>query len=383
MSTAGPLDILFCTLDYHPGAAGGAERQARLQAEALVKRGHRVTVCCPRNGDLPRRQVVDGVNVRRLYVFPHRPLSRVTYLITLTLFLLRHMRSFDLVHVHLANLQADVVVGLATVLRRPTYVKVACGGSAGEVKRLAKVAWLTRWTGLRRARRVQALSDEIAGELVSIGVAPERILRVPNGVHLPEPGVGEEADQKRELRHRLGLPEDRTIVLFVGRFAAYKGLHDLLAVWESREWPDAVLLLVGAPAVDKPMDPIVANERVIVHGWAEDVRPYLEAADVFVYPSYADGMSNALLEALAAGMPTVASRSGAAEEMIVDGESGILFDAGDRAQLARALDTILGDAELRDSFGRRVQDDIRKFSIDRVVDEIEREYRQMLGSGPA
>lgn len=375
-STEPRLDVLFCTWNYYPAPAGGAERQARLQAEALVRRGHRVRVICPRTDGLPRHDRINGVEVHRLFRLGYRYVMRLTYFASLTAYLLRHLRRFDLVHVHLANLQADVIVSLSALLRRPAYVKVACGGSVGEVRRLARVARVTRWTGLRRASRVQALSDEIETELVSIGVSSSRIVRIPNGVvslRVPN-GAGE----KGRARRRLGLPEDGAVVLFAGRFARYKGVHDLVAVWEQAMY-DATLLLVGAPAVDEPGIVPETGRGIVVHDWADDIGPYLAAADVFVYPSYHDGMSNALLEALASGLATVASRSGAAEEMIEDHESGLLFDAGDRPALRTALDEVLADRQLREAMAHGAERSASRYDIEKVVSEIERSYQRMLG----
>src|SRR5947208_13361587 len=175
------LRIVFFTWNYFPAPAGGAERQARLQAEELVRRGHEVTVVCPRTSG-ERSEIIGGVRVHRLPWIDRRPLQRLLYLAALLVFFSRNARRFDVVHIHLANLQADVIVPLARLFRRPVYIKVACGGSEGEVTRLAKVARLTRWVGLRHAAHVQALSQEIGAELISIGVRPERIVRIPNGL---------------------------------------------------------------------------------------------------------------------------------------------------------------------------------------------------------
>src|SRR5437660_5212439 len=121
-----PLRIVFFTWNYFPAPAGGAERQARLQAEELVRRGHEVTVACPRTTG-ERREIIAGVHVHRLPWTYRRPFQRVLYLGALFVFFLRNARQFDVVHIHLANLQADVIVPLARLFGLPVYVKVACG----------------------------------------------------------------------------------------------------------------------------------------------------------------------------------------------------------------------------------------------------------------
>jgi len=373
------LRILFCVWNYFPAPAGGAERQARLQAEELARRGHEVTVVCPRHDRLPSG-TIGGVDVRRLPRLQRRPLSRITYLISLVAFVAANVRRFDLVHVHQANVHADLVVPLARLARRPTYVKVACGGSVGEIARLRKMAQVTRWIGMRLAHRVQALSDEIASELRSIKIKQNRIVEIANGIDLDGFGTAR-PEEKLELRRRLDLPPKSVVVLYAGRFARYKGLADLLAVWRARSRGGATLVLVGSAAVDAPIGKIQPAPDLIVRDWTNSIRDYLQAADVFVYPSYADGMSNALMEAMACGLACVASCSGATSALITDGESGLLFAPGDRDALAVALHRAVGDVSLRARLGRTGLHAIRRFSIENVVTDIENCYAELLKTG--
>jgi glycosyltransferase involved in cell wall biosynthesis len=371
-----PLKILFCTWNYYPAPAGGAERQARLQAEELVRRGHRVTVMCPQMPGFGSAEI-NGVRVARLRRLYKRRGQRISYLASILLFVARRLRRFDVVHIHLANLQTDVIVPLAQLFRVPVYAKVACGGEAGEVYRLRVPAMITRWYGLRHATRVQALSQEIVDELASIGVRRDRIVRVPNGLDLL--GFAPvDADERQRLRAELELPADSVLFLFVGRFAQYKGIEDLLAAWSAADLENAHLVLVGsATETDKPIGEFETPETVIVRDYTNSIVEYLGAADAFVYPSYTDGMSNAVLEALACGLPVVASRSGATEELIDDGKSGVLFDAGNRSALADAIQALHGDHSLRSRLGVAARAAVEPYDIRTVVDRIETEYRQL------
>jgi glycosyltransferase involved in cell wall biosynthesis len=175
------------------------------------------------------------------------------------------------------------------------------------------------------------------------------------------------------------------IALFVGRFANYKGVADLLQAWRNIAPPvppQASLLLLGGVAVDDPLRVPIEGPGVIVREWAADVRPYLHAADIFVLPLHAEGMSNALLEAMACGLPAVATRVGAATSMIADDESGLLVDARDSEGLAEALGRLIGDPKLRARLGaaaaQRVHD---RYSIGAVVDRIEQQYQALWGQG--
>jgi glycosyltransferase involved in cell wall biosynthesis len=343
----------------------------------LVRRGYDVTVICPRTPGA-KNDVINGVHVRRLPRMNRLPGRRVSYLLSLAVFIATNCRRFDLVHIHLANLQTDVIVPIAMLLGRPVYAKVACGGAAGEVRRLAAPARVTRWFGLRHATRVQALSSEIVGEMHEIGVRPDRIVEIPNGIDLDSFTPATQAE-KRELRRKLDLPVDDVILLFAGRFARYKGVADLLAIWPDVAGESSTLVLVGEADTDKPMGELPPHPRMIVRDFTNTVVDYLRAADVFVYPSFADGMSNAVLEAMACGLTIVASRSGATASMLRDEASALLFDAGDRAALSGALERVLGDEELRGRLSGGARDDVGRFAIGAVVDRIERVYADMVG----
>lgn len=366
------MNILFCTLAYFPGITGGAERQARLQAEELVRRGHAVTVLCARTDGLDSGSI-NGVRVVRLRRIERRRLFRLSYMVRLLVWLVRHGSDYDLVHVHLANLQADIAVAAAHRRGQPAYVKVACGGAVGEVRRFTPMARLTRWYGLRHADRVQVLSDEIRAELAAVGVSRARMVSIPNGIDLGEFHPVAPAE-KRRLRAELALPPAGIIVLFVGRVVDYKGIHDLLAAWESVPAPDASLLIVGATD-DQPLDP---PDGVLVRGWARSPQPYLQAADVFVYPSHADGMSNAVLEAMACGCAVVATAHGATRGFLTAEHDALLVRVSDPAALASAIQRVVADDALRERLAANARASARRYDLARIVARIETEYQTLL-----
>lgn len=376
----GSLKVLFCTLDYFPEVAGGAEHQARLQAEALVELGHDVTVVCP-GLRRSRDERIAGVKVRRLPFIDHRPLRKLSYYLRLAPFLLRHAGRFDIVHVHLANAQADLIVLLCRVAGTPVYVKCACGGSAGEVARGNRhFAKVTRWYGLQHAAAVQALSQEIEAEVESVGTDPSRIVRIANGIDLNVFGPSG-LDERREARDRLDLPHDKLIVLFIGRFVTYKGLDDLLTAWKGLSLPSAALVLVGEPGdtvLDRPIAPVQSSDTVIVRGWTTEVKSYLDAGDVYVHPTHGDGMSNALLEAMACGLPIVATRLGSTASLLENEGNALLVSPRSPAQLGSAIRRVATDARLRKALGASAMATARQFDIRTIVARIETVYQQTL-----
>jgi glycosyltransferase involved in cell wall biosynthesis len=368
-------DVLFCTLGYPPEPAGGAEQQARLQAQALTRRGHRVTVVS-RSPGASRAEVVDGITVHRLAASDRAP-ARLAYYARLARYLDREVRRFDVVHVHNANVQAELAVAAADRARRPVYLKIAGGGSASEISGLRGIRGWTSPRALRRAAVVQATTDEIADSLRGLGVAAERIATIPNGIDLAtfRPAGAEE---RAALRRRLGLPADATIVLYQGRFAIGKGTADLLAAW--RSMPDlegAVLVLVGQGAARNGVHPS-PSEHMIVRPWTADPSAFVRAADLFVLPSHGEGMSNALLESLASGVPAIVTPVGASASLVEGSDAGLVVPVGDRRALATAIAALLRDPARRGAMAARAPSAVAALDIDTVAARIDEVYGRII-----
>jgi glycosyltransferase involved in cell wall biosynthesis len=157
-----------------------------------------------------------------------------------------------------------------------------------------------------------------------------------------------------------------------------KGVADLIRAWQRLGAPTAQLLLVGSPGRKDPVPTSELPLGVEHRPWTLKVEDYLVAADVVVLPSYVEGMSNALLEAMAMGITCIATRVGAAAEMMEGGQAGLLVDPGDGTALAEALGTAIADADLRARIGARGRDAVRRrYDITKVVDAIEEGYRSL------
>jgi glycosyltransferase involved in cell wall biosynthesis len=200
----------------------------------------------------------------------------------------------------------------------------------------------------RRSRIIVAVSERVRQELIEIGVPPERVRVVLNGVDLDEfrPGV--------EDRAALGLPEGAPLGLFVGDIRTpRKNLDTVLRALALT--PQVHLAVVGRPE-GSPFPALAAElgvaERVHFLGYRRDVARLMRAADCFVFPSRYEACSLVLLEALASGLPVItADTAGGAE--VVTPDCGIrLPDPNDSMALAAAMQTILGDQDGRAAQGR-------------------------------
>jgi glycosyltransferase involved in cell wall biosynthesis len=190
-----------------------------------------------------------------------------------------------------------------------------------------------------------------------------------------------------QARAALGLDPRQPVVGTIGRLEDRKGHDQLLrAAGEMLAGANGrrpQLVIVG----DGPLRESLAGQArtlgvadsVRFEGTVADVRPVLAAMDVFVLPSRAEGMSNALMEAMAAGRPVVATAVGGNTEVVTDGETGLLVPPGNPAAIARAVDGLLGDPERASRLGAAARQFVtHHFGARARVAELERLYEERL-----
>jgi glycosyltransferase involved in cell wall biosynthesis len=325
---------------------------------------------------LAREEVIGGALVHRIAV-PSAKAAAGTMFIVAAAARLRQLAP-DVIHSH--SLFSPV---LAAALGKrltgaPLVAKPMMGTEASQIR--GKPFGRHRIAHLRRSvDRFIAVSREIHDELLSLGVAPGRVAYIPNGVDLERfrPPVPGERDR---LRTQCELPPG-PLVLYAGRFAEQKRVPLLLAAWQTARIAGATLLLAGTARGDLPQDVAGGDlPGVRLLGVVEDMPSLLRAVDLFVLPSASEGLSNALLEACASGLPVLASRVGGTEDVIIDGENGVLFAVDDQAALHDALQRLLRDPGLRARLGASARATVAvRYDLDVTVRELLALYRQVTG----
>jgi glycosyltransferase involved in cell wall biosynthesis len=218
-----------------------------------------------------------------------------------------------------------------------------------------------------------------------IGVPSEMMTTVPNGIRPRGPGLG-----RAGARAALRLNPDQPVVLTVGRLTVMKGQRYLLeGVPElARRFPDLAVVVIGQGHLHESLRAQTAalgvGDHVHLAGHRPEARTLLDAADVFVLPSRHEGMPLALLEAMDAGLPVVATRVVGSDEVVVDGETGLLVRPQDPPALVAAIARLLADPVLRERYGaagrRRYRE---RFSSARMAAETAAMYGQVLRRAPA
>jgi glycosyltransferase involved in cell wall biosynthesis len=208
-------------------------------------------------------------------------------------------------------------------------------------------------------------------------LGPVTIEVLPNGVdtgrfHPAEPPA------KRALRAELGWG-DKNIYLYTGRLSWEKRLPWFLRLWLEAAGPNSSAVLVGDGPERSAVEEIAAHSsgRVKVLPSREDVSGIYAAADVFVLPSVSEGLSNALLEAMASGLAPLASRVGGTAETISDGTNGLLFEKDDEAGLKAAIRRLDSEPGLAAHLGASAREEaVACYSLDKVVARLEVLYRR-------
>ncbi len=216
--------------------------------------------------------------------------------------------------------------------------------------------------------------------LERMGLEPERVEVVYNGIEIP-PEVP--ADRLAALRASLGIGDGEVMGLFVGRFVEHKNLPSLVRAMAvlKESGPVPVMCLAGDGELRSRVETEIVRRGLEgcfrLLGQRDDVEQLMQAADFVVLPSFREGLSNTILEGMAAGRPVVASRVGGNVELLEHERTGLLYPSDDHLALARAMGRLVGDVELRRRLGteaRRVAE--RRFSIPAMVQRMESIYEQ-------
>jgi len=380
-----PLPRILIVAHYYPPHVGGIEAVAEHQAQSLAKEGHQTTVVTSALGDVAGTQV-DARGVRVVRVRAWSPLERfgVPYPLfspALLMRLVAQVRRADVVHIHdvfyLSSLCAYLI---ARLYRRPVvvtqHVALVAHGSRVVValERAVYALWGRRI--LRGAERVVTYQRGVRSFVLAQRVDPTRVVSTHNGIDLATFAPIDEAE-RRARRHALGLPEDRALVLYVGRFVDKKGYQIL---FDARD-PAYDLVFVGAEDVPAAFHN-APHVHVLGQRTPEEIAYLMPAMDMFAAPSVGETWMLSLQEAMASGLAILTTNEPGYEEYALDTE---LFVRTERtASSVRAtLVAIAADVERMRAMGAYARAVVEKhFNRDEYIDAM-RELYQSLSFGPA
>jgi L-malate glycosyltransferase len=374
-----PVRRVFFLLDSLQ--IGGTETQAVELARRLDSERYQVTLGCLRL-EGPLLETLQGSLVSVVEFCPRGGVNSpggAYQMLRLAWFLRRH--HFDVVHTH--DLWSNLLgIPSARMARVPVLISSR--------RDLSHLSWYT--PGRRRIlRHLQNLSSVV---LANSGEVREHLMRDdqfrPDQIEVIRNGVDVERFQvKRErLRFFPGLDRHKLVVLVGNMLSRIKGHLCLLSAASriDREFPDARFVFLG-DGPERGMFEHRAQElgiggKVLFLGRRGDIAPLLVCCDIAVLPSEAESLPNALLEYLAAGLPTVASDVGGNSEIVEHGRTGLLVAPQDPEALAEAILCLLRDPGAARQLGSAGREHVRKhFSFERLVAEIDGLYTRLLEQG--
>lgn len=391
--------ILVLTTSYpsHPDDWAGVFI-AKL-AVAIKKRGYRVTVVAPATPDFHGRRTLDDIETIRFGYFLPRSLERLTagaggipenlaesFLAKLQLFpmmmaflarALFESRSSDILY---ANWIGAGIIGAAVNLLRGNPLVVSFRGDDGYLAR-DRLLWriLTRWV-IRRAVVVTAVSQDLMDIMVSVGAPASKCC-------LPRFGVDMELFRPPDQPRR---NLEKVRVLFVGSLIPKKGLQDLIVALSEPEFMHVSLMVVGDGFYASPLKSLCETsglkERTQWRGILKpgDVAEAMRDADILCLPSHTEGSPNVVKEAMASGLPVVATRVGGIPDMVQQGITALLYEPGDIEGLRTCLRIMTRDPRLREQYGRTGRELLVESgsSWDSTAEEFDGLFRRLLEQHP-
>jgi glycosyltransferase involved in cell wall biosynthesis len=316
-------------------AIGGAEQQAHLFASTLAQRGIHVVVITRKLRGTPLRTCVPGVTVRRVRVFGGPMMCAIHYVLACALaaigWKLRGRRP-SAIYAFEAN--SPLIAGylMSTVLSSQLVARVA-GSEWSRVpeSRLHRLA-------ATHAKYVWILDPGLREE-VARWVGEARVAVLSNGVDADLFSPAKSVAEKAQLRRTLSVPVPGRVFVYVGRLETVKGVDLLLRAWSATALEGSdTLIVVGSGELEHSLAAAIPPSAVMLGPKSSaEVAKILRACDVFVLPSHWEGMSNALLEAMASGLAVLATSVGAASTVFDKGSIGRLVEPGSVDALASGL----------------------------------------------
>ena len=366
---------------------GGSQVQTLRLAGGLISRGFRVVVLAGRPfWGMARREsiVVNGVRVPVAWM-PSPSiwlLGSALCIAHVAAYVMLRLQDVDVVHLGSINRVAAVL----SIIAKCCGKRVVCRTIGGDIAVLTKlmdqryIPTKVHVAILKLVDCIAAQSPESEEALVRLGIAPARVALISNGVdtsyYRPYPG------DRSELRSSLELPASGKAICCVNRLHPLKRVDVVLRAFHRvlAEQPGCRLLVIGDGPEYERLKQLAAslgvNRAVRFLGFVRDPLPYLQASDVFVLASDVENLSNALMEAMACGLPVVATEVGGNKECVRHGEDGLLVPRASPEAMARALLQLCNDAELALRLGARArQSAVARYSLQATVDQ----YLQVYG----
>lgn len=382
------ISVLMVTGVYFP-EINGAVLQCKAIISLLKKNVNFRVLSATKDKDMLNNILVDGVSVYRAKIQKNN-FFNLSQIFSISFYFLKNRKEFDLVHIHGFSKKSALVIILSKLFGKKIILKLTSFGHDDPV---------TVYSINKKLFIFYRFID------VFIGVSPifemsysranltsKKFFLIPNGVDVDKFIPVQSISEKKTLRLKLGLPLDIVLILFVGHFSKEKAALDLFKAWEKicdiNSFHNSGIIFIGSTSnqnfevnqdtvnlIHKKSEQYI-NKNIFFIEKTQKINEYYQASDIYVMPSYREGLPNTLLEAMSSGLPAIASNLPKITDWVIkDRLDGFLYKKGDVGQLTFILKELIENEELRKKIGTKARKNIEsRFSILNTTEEIYNVY---------
>ncbi|NJD88083.1 MAG: glycosyltransferase [Betaproteobacteria bacterium] len=340
---------------------GGQEIRVLTEARGVARRGHEVTLAAPKESRIFQAASSYGLEAVAA------PIARKSIAGLHAMVKLLKARHFDVINTH-SSTDSWLTAASACLIHRHLPIVRTRHISAPVPRNL-----MTRWLYREASRRIVTTGERLRLQVIEeTGVDPSHVVSIPTGIDLDRFRPGDAA----AARAAVGMPAEGALIGIVATLRSWKGHRYLLEAFAGMADRGARLLVVGDGPQREPLEALARElgvaERVRFAGNQEDVTPWLQAMDLFCLPSYAnEGVPQALMQAMACGLPVISTPVGSIAEIVQDGDTGRLVPPEDAAALRVAIEALLADADARARLATSARSAaLQRFGEDRMVERM-------------
>jgi len=358
---------------FPPKWLAGTEIATWNIAKHLAKREHEVHVVTSWDKGLPGESIEEGFYIHRIKTKEVSILGALSFCMR-SIPLIRRINP-DILHSQ-SILRTGLACFIAGKLFRKPYISYCRGSDIYGRWRFKK---MVSKLVLKSAEAVIALTEDIKREIEKI--CDRDVYVIPNGIDLER----FENLSKEQSRGKLEIKQGEQIIIYVGRFRPEKGVQYLIQAMDIIRQKDAnARLILGGEGPEEGnlkrlVEQLNLGACINFAGQIpnEKVPEYMTASNVFVLPSLSEGFGIVNLEAMASGLPIVASKVGGLPEIITDGENGFLVEPKNPEQIAERVLLLLKDDELKGKISRSNKEKAKRYSWKNVVERLEQIYKEI------
>ena len=374
------MKILMIIELFPPHFSGKAKFIVRLSKE-LMSRGYEITILTAGVRGILKREDMDGLRIIREGGYFKR-INRIFFLLCALRYLIFNGQKFDVYHIHGDPDIAIFARVLAKIFRKKTVTETSLLGADDPMSIRNRKTGFIRFPAFLLSNAFVSLSYPITEAFKTAEIDLTKVYLMPRLVdgNIFKP-VGEK--EKMRIRERLNLPLHKFIIVTVGQVGYRKGYDVLVGAFKTvkEHCPEVFLLAIGPNknlSADehfysdllKFIDSNNLSENIRFTGEVNNVQDYLQASDIFVFPSRKEGFANAIIEAMSVGLPCIVSElDGTSRNDIFTLEySGVVMPDPIPSEYAQAILDFIGNKTSRVKYGERAREVVKnRFSIDKIA----------------